>query len=127
MDRQALEEAISQIEVLMANESTNEDGCQQWFEVNPVVFEVLGYQKVLAHPKLTEAGIEKYIPDFLAQRIDGLWEILEIKRPDTQVLKDTKRRTSFYSAMETYLSQCREYSQYFNERFRVRPTLLIES
>jgi hypothetical protein len=116
MDRQSLEEAISQIELLMPNDSTTEDDCQRWFEANPVVFEVLGYQKVLAHPKLTEGGIEKYIPDFLAQRIDGLWEILEIKRPDTQVLKDTERRASFYWAMETYLSQCREYSQYFDDR-----------
>jgi len=116
MDRQSFEEAISELELLIANHSTNEDDFQRWFESNPVVFEILGYQKVLSHPVLTEAGVEKHIPDFLVKRIDGLWDIVEIKRPDTEIIKDTQRRAAFYSAMESYVSQCREYSQYFDDR-----------
>jgi hypothetical protein len=116
MDRQSLEDAISQLDFLIANHSANEDDFQKWFESNPVVFGILGYQKVLAHPVLIEAGVEKYIPDFLGKRIDGLWNIVEIKTPDTAILKDTQRRSAFYSAMETYLSQCWEYSQYFDDR-----------
>ena len=50
------------------------------------------------------------IPDFLAERPDGLWEIIELKRPDTAVLKNPGRRTAFYSEMDSYVSQCREYS-----------------
>src|SRR5258705_9104911 len=104
MNRQSIEVAISQLESLMANDRATEGDFQKWFESNPVIFEVLNYPKVLPHPRLTESGIDKYIPDFLAQGVDSLWKILEIKRPDTEILKDAQRRAAFYSAMETYLS-----------------------
>jgi hypothetical protein len=116
MDRQSLEAAISGLRILTGNESALEEEFQEWFERNSVVFHVLRYQRVLSHPRLTESGIERYVLDFLGQRLDKLWEIVEIKRPDTEILKNLQRRTAFYAAMETYVSQCVEYSRYFNDR-----------
>src|SRR5438132_2049229 len=116
MDRQSIENALFQLERLIECDTASEGDFQKWFEHNPVVFDLLGYQKVLPHPRLTDDGAELYVPDFLAQRVDGLWEIVEIKRSDTKVLKDVARRSAFYSAMETYISQCREYAQYFNDK-----------
>lgn len=117
MQRVDLEHAIIALESLMNSDSPNESVFQEWFEDHGVIFELLGYQRVLAHPQLTEDGVILYTPDFLAQRLDGLWEIIEIKRPDTAVLRDTVRRRTFYADMNSYVSQTSlDYSKYFNDR-----------
>jgi hypothetical protein len=71
----------------------------------------------MPHPHLTESGATLFIPDFLGERIDRLWDIIEIKRPDTEVLRDSLRRKTFNAEMETYLSQSgQDYAKYFNDR-----------
>lgn len=55
------------------------------------------------------------VPDFIARRESGICEIIEIKRPDTEVLKDRVRRAKFYAEFESYIQQCAEYSQYFED------------
>jgi Domain of unknown function (DUF4263) len=57
----------------------------------------------------------EYEPDFLGQRANGLWEIVEIKRPDTPVLPAGDRRREFYATFRKYISQCHEYSRYFED------------
>jgi len=55
-------------------------------------------------------------PDFMCQRPNGLWEILELKIPATRVLRATNRRETFYKEFDTYVSQCQQdYSRHFNE------------
>jgi hypothetical protein len=117
MSRIALERAIEEIDCLIADPEAAEPEFQSWFEAHQIVFELMGYKKVIPHPRLTTNGTLLFTPDFLGQRIDGLWDIIEIKRADTEVLKDTKRRKAFYSEMETYISQAhQDYSKYFNDR-----------
>lgn len=94
MDRQQLELAISELNRLLADLSNREDKFQKWFEDHPVIFQTLGYQRVISQPNL-QVLTKTFIPDFLVQRVDGLWEIFELKRPDTDVLRDMERRQVF--------------------------------
>lgn len=107
--RETLEVAITQLTRLVEADDAEHE-FQSWFERHPVVWEALGFQRSLPHPALNLPGAGSMILDFLAERPDGLWEIVELKRPDTAVLKNPGRRTTFYSDMHTYVAQCREYS-----------------
>lgn len=109
--REALEASIAELTNLLEFPDILEDEFQSWFERHPVVFDVLGYRRSIPHPDLTLPGSSTMIPDFIAKRPDGLWEIVELKRPNTAVLKNLERRTAFYSDMNTYVSQCLEYSE----------------
>ena len=111
LGREALEEAIAELTVLMGLEEAAEAQFQTWFESHPVVFEVLGYTRVVPHPEFLLDGEGPMYPDFIAQRPDGLWDVVELKRPDTQVLRNPERRSVFYSGMGTYVAQCQEYSE----------------
>lgn len=108
--RELLEAAITELTFLMANDDAGEQEFQSWFERHPIAWEVLGFKRFVPHPALNLPGHAPMILDFLAERPDGLWEIVELKRPDTAVLKNPERRTTFYSDMNSYISQCREYS-----------------
>ena len=68
---------------------------------------------MVPHPRLQdEDGV--LIPDFLAQRVDDLWEVVELKRKDVSILKHGRRRT-FYADFEQYYEQCRSYSRFFQQ------------
>lgn len=117
MDRAAIEAAIVHLDAIMSSPDSVESDFQKWLERHVIYFELLGYERVLVHPQLTENGILLFCPDFMCQRVDGLWEIFEIKRADTEVLKDGKSRKSFYAEMESYISQTgQDYSKYFNDK-----------
>lgn len=108
--RASLEAAITELTILMNNEDSGEQEFQSWFERHAAAWEVLGFRRFVPHPALNLPGQTPMILDFLAERPDGLWEIVELKRPDTAVLKNPERRTTFYSDMTSYVSQCHEYS-----------------
>lgn len=109
--REALEAGIAELTTLLESVDVREDDFQSWFERHPVAFDVLGYRRNIPHPELALPGSTSLIPDFIAQLPDGLWEIVELKRPDTAVLRNPERRTGFYSDMNSYVSQCLEYSE----------------
>lgn len=111
LTREALEAGIAELTILLEFPDVKEDEFQKWFERNPVAFDVLGYRKSIPHPELTLPCSTSMIPDFIVQRQDGLWEIFELKRPDTAVLKNPERRTAFYSDMNSYVNQCLEYAE----------------
>ncbi len=115
MDRSQLEAAITALHTLLGDEDASEERCQDWFEQHPVVFEVLGCAEWLVKPPLCEGGRPLYVPDFMIQRVGGLWEVFEIKTPATAVLRHSQRRRTFYSIFNTYLAQCHEYSAYFDD------------
>jgi hypothetical protein len=114
MEREELELALTQLINLLNDDTKKESDFQAWFENNPVIFRALGYKYHISHPTLIDDQVH-HIPDFMVQRLDDLWEILELKRPDTKVLKDNQKRRAFYSALEEYYSQCREYAEFFRE------------
>ncbi|MBD1218269.1 MAG: DUF4263 domain-containing protein [Aphanizomenon flos-aquae Clear-A1] len=122
--RQEIEEAISSLKQLLSDEDALERHFQEWFENNPIVFNALGYKTYLAHPVLKLEDEDTLIPDFIVQRIDNLWEIFELKLPNTQILKDKKTRQTFYAPLHEYMQQCIDYSRYFNDRWNIEKFLL---
>lgn len=119
-----LEASIAELTKLLEFPDVVEGDFQNWFERYPVVFDVLGYRRSIPHPELRLPDSKK-IPDFIAQRPDGVWEIFELKLPDTAVLKNPDSRTAFYSDMNTYVSQCHEYSERCSDSY-VAQTLLTK-
>jgi hypothetical protein len=114
MDRTNLEAAITSLRALLSSGEEKESAYQAWCERNPVVFEVLNYVRFLPHPRL-RCPERDYIPDFMAMRVDGLWDVVEIKTPATAILRHSERRRTFYATFTTYLAQCREYSEFFDD------------
>ena len=109
-----LYKAFKTLEDLLLDPATDEAQCQEWFEEHTIIFKLLSYTQQIPHPsQITCINGEEYIPDFLVKKFNGLWEIFELKRPKTKVLKSKSRRVTFYSNFEDYISQCREYSQYY--------------
>lgn len=114
MKRQDFENALNELDILLSNEDLNERYFQDWFETHGIIFHSLGFKKVIPHGVLMKDG-NKEIPDFIVQTVDDIWYIFEIKRPDTKVLKSQIRRKIFYNTFREYISQCYEYSDFFNE------------
>jgi len=114
---QQFENALGELSLIL-DSGADENTFQKWFETHQLVFECLGYKRVIPHPKLDvedkSAGL--FIPDFMALSSDGLWEIIEIKTAKEHILKNTKRRHSFRASTETYIAQCKEYSNLFKDR-----------
>ena len=114
---QQFESALGELSLILDSD-VNENTFQQWFETHPLVFECLGYTRVIPHPNLDaedkHAGL--FIPDFMALSSDGLWEIIEIKTAKELILKNTERRHSLRASTEKYIAQCKEYSDLFRDR-----------
>lgn len=47
VDRSLLESALIELDALIADPNSTENSFQKWFEAHPIVFEILGYQRVL--------------------------------------------------------------------------------
>lgn len=115
MEREEVEQTVLALEKLISRDDSSEAVFQKWFEENPCTWEIMGYRRIIPHPKLLGADNNTYIPDFMGQRIDGRWDIIEIKTPQCSILLDSKKRSKFYAEMESYVSQCREYSTIFDD------------
>ena len=114
MERDDLELALIELDRLIADER-EEQSFQDWLATRPHIFRCLGYSDFIPHPVLKDNANKELIPDFMAQRPDGLWQIVELKRPDTPILKSPEKHSHFYAHMQEYVSQCREYSEYFDD------------
>ncbi len=114
---QQFENALGELSLILGSDA-DENTFQQWFETHQLVFECLGYTRAIPHPSLDvedkSAGV--FIPDFMVLNSDGLWEIFEIKTAKELILKNTERRHSLRASTETYIAQCKEYSDLFRDR-----------
>ncbi|WP_158277615.1 Shedu anti-phage system protein SduA domain-containing protein [Opitutus sp. ER46] len=119
----ALERAIGDLEVLLSKTEVGEADFQRFFEAHTCAFEALGYSSFIPHVRLrTSQG--DLIPDFLVRRVDGTYEICDIKTPGERVLKRVKNRTEFYAKISTeYAGQLRCYGEFFDDR---ASTILFE-
>jgi hypothetical protein len=115
MNREVYETALRKLRQLIDASATIEGAFQAWFENESDCVSSLGYVRAIAQPKLVDYESATWEPDLLAQKSDGTWHILELKRADTAVIKDVSRRQTFYSDFETYVTQCRDYSRYFRD------------
>lgn len=111
-----IELAIVELDSLMSKDDSSEADFQNWYEVHPIVFEAFGYLRNLPHPTLPFDDGKRYVPDFMCERIDTLWDIVELKLPSTAVLQNRERRETFYKEFIDYIAQVHEYSEYFANR-----------
>ena len=115
--RQELEDSINRLVELLRDDTAIENMFQQYFENNPVVFKVLGYSRAFPKPRF-ELGDGNWLePDFLLERTDGLFEILDLKTPQEKLFSSRKKhRDTLYKKIDEYLSQIETYSEYFDDR-----------
>jgi hypothetical protein len=110
-----VEKAIEEFSLLIQFDES-EQKFQSFFEDSSPLFQALGYMRAIPHPVIESEGLGDYIPDFIVQRDDGFWQILELKRPDTKVLKNHARRDTWYADMQSYLSQCIDYIELLRDQ-----------
>jgi hypothetical protein len=115
MDRSNLEDAINELNRLLHNGEAVEEKYQAYFEKNTVIFEMLGYAEVYPRPKLPLPDGEFLVPDFLAKRVNNLFEIIDLKTPQEKLLKPKKHRNNTYAKIGEYISQVEYYSEYFDD------------
>src|ERR1043165_928292 len=115
--RQELESSIHCLVELLQNDVTSENTYQRYFENNPIVFKVLGYSEAYPKPRFPLSDGEWLEPDFLLERPDGLFEILDLKTPQEKLISARKKhRTTLSKKVDEYLSQVETYSEYFDDQ-----------
>lgn len=117
-----LQAAILGLEFLLETKEMKEAEYQRFFETNPVIFSILGYDQSVAFtkesnrslPRDNDTGL-KPEPDFLVKRPNELWEIFELKTPISKTLMITsnKYRERFTAEVLSYISQTITYENYF--------------
>jgi Domain of unknown function (DUF4263) len=115
MDVAEVERSIVELEELLAENPEDEAKYQKLFEEYPVILEVLGYGERLSRPRLTKHDGGYFEPDFLAARPSGLWEIVDLKTPNEELLLGLSRRERFTAKFQSYISQVHEYDEYFDD------------
>jgi hypothetical protein len=127
--KQQLENAINELSSLFKMGESRESKYQEFFENNPIVFEVLGYIKAHPKPKLQIPDGDYLEPDFLVEQVDGLYQIFELKTPQEKLVQEIKSREKFYAEVDKYISQVFTYSDYFDDsehRKLVNKTLSLD-
>jgi|GEM_PF-1121020 len=117
MNLPTLHQLYSELSSLIDKPNMKERVFQEWFEKNPEIFKILQFDKAFPHPYQVDTGENDVsIPDFLVKEFTGTWGIFELKRPDTVVISSSSnKRIKFTAEFESYISQCREYSEFFQE------------
>ena len=114
--------AILALENLIKNGITKESAYQHCFEVNPIIFESLGYIEFHAFTKEAKKDLPrddytglKPEPDFIVKNGNGIYEIFELKTPVDKNLTITsnKYRERFTAELNSYISQTITYNDYF--------------
>ncbi len=111
-ERERFEVFLLELEGLLARPEQDEDSYQDLLERHPIVFRALGYQAWVPKPTLSTAE-RAFEPDFLVQGADGTWEVFELKRPDTAVVRPREPRRQLYAEFDSYVAQCTEYARFF--------------
>lgn len=113
--RNDIERVVLLLQEMIEREDLLEKDYQKFFEENEFIFNLLGWGKVIPHPVLERANNSPLIPDFMVQGLDFNWEIFELKRPEASLLKNVEKRGGFYALTASYISQCYDYSEYFDD------------
>ena len=111
-----IEKAIANLNTLLSQKEYAEPLYQKYFESHPIVFELMGYKNMFPHIELITDNKDSYIPDFILEREDGLYEVCDIKLPNEKIIKYKKNRDEFYAKIGTdFAGQLRNYSNYFDD------------
>lgn len=117
MSQKLIEHALKDLITLLLGEEDNESTFQEYFEANPIVFNLLGFTEAHPHMNLRSDDGLHLIPDFLLKRENGLYEVCDIKLPSEKIIKKQKNRNEFYSKIGSeFAGQLRNYANYFSEK-----------
>lgn len=116
MDRSDIDRAVVELDGLLATPATPEDAFQSWAERHPAAFKALGYRRSEPHPRLHRPDGDLFIPDFMCETNNGLWEIVELKTAEPFIYKEKDRRATFYQPMTECIAQCNDYSNWLSQQ-----------
>ena len=109
------EQAISELETLLASKVTKEADLQKFFERFPAL--LCGGRDYCIYPQIVFSRDDGTTlrPDFFLEPIRGMMAsatVLDIKLPTERLILNKKNRPRFYSRIYEYAAQLREYARY---------------
>jgi hypothetical protein len=109
---------IDQLEELINHPRVKEQEIQRFFERNPEFLCGDNYEEARPHITLQRDSDGPLIPDFVLKPANpkALCDLLELKLPNTKLLRVSKNRVRLTSAIMEACAQLREYQSYFEDR-----------
>ncbi len=86
--RDDFEESIRHLLGLLDRGERLETPYQQWMQDHPVIWQAIGYKRAVPHPTFHTPDRRQIVPDFVAERLDGLADVVDLKRPDMRTIVD---------------------------------------
>lgn len=110
------EEALSELELLVASKKAKESDFQQYFERFPALLGDGREWRVYPQVAFVRDDRSTVRPDFFLEPIGHASNvsILDIKRPVEKVVLTKKNRPRFYAKIYEYAAQVREYARYLD-------------
>ena len=71
--------------------------------------------KIIDRTRFANTDRDYFEPDFLVERVDGMFEIVDLKTPQEGFLKERNAHDPFYQRINEYIGQVCNYSLYFTE------------
>jgi hypothetical protein len=118
-DLYGIQYEIEQFEALINKTDVTELDLQQFFEANPHFIVTAQLMHAIPHPRLEGDG-RLLIPDFIlkpivAMKRDSKWEVLDLKKPHTELLTGKQQRVRFSHQVMNAITQLKDYGEYFKD------------
>jgi hypothetical protein len=107
---------VELLEGLLNNERASEADYQKFFEEHPHFLS--GIANPLPHVQLRDSTGRLLVPDFILKPIvaaqrDSRWEVLDLKKPQAQLLAGRGSRRRLSQSVQAAIRQLRDYGDYF--------------
>ncbi|MGD9754729.1 MAG: Shedu anti-phage system protein SduA domain-containing protein [Acidimicrobiia bacterium] len=117
MRRDELERAIRELIRLLSANVVSESAYQRFFEDHGVAWEAIQYVRAVSHPRFVDEDGRELIPDFMAENLGGLAEIVDLKAASMRlVVKEGTPRIGPSSDLSKTVRQLEEYARLFDSR-----------
>lgn len=111
-----LDDVVSEFEELLSSSSLSELDIQRFMEKHPGLLLGDNYSALRSHLILDRGDRGPLIPDFFAELPnEGYFDIIDLKKPDEQLIVGTKNRRGFSAAVYSAVHQLRLYRDYFED------------
>ncbi len=119
-DPNGVQHEIGQFEALINSRQTSEHELQRFFEDSPHFLDDTRTSLPMPHVRLEDQKGNLLIPDFVikpivAYRRDSNWRVLDLKKPDVNLLAGNLPHTRFSHEVTQAITQLRNYGDYFRD------------